>query len=111
VAHGTMYLLWAGSQEIPLDRANSIIDLMAAGFSGRVKTAERIRAQHYDRLYLTVEDWYDDEMRAAIHEFYQVDAVIPKPKSPDRAELGRSLLLIGDCLVMSPKREATTPAR
>jgi hypothetical protein len=105
VAHGTMYQLRAGSQEIPLDRANSIIDLMAAGFSGRVKTAERIRAQYYDRLYLAVEDWYDEEMRAAIHEFYQVDAVIKKPDAPDRAELGRSLLLIGDCLVMSPRAE------
>jgi hypothetical protein len=103
VAHGTMYQLRAGSQEIPLDRANSIIDLMAAGFSGRVKTAERIRARYYDRLYLAVEDWYDAEMRAAIHEHYQVDAVIPKPTSPDRAELGRALLLIGDLKVMSPR--------
>jgi hypothetical protein len=110
VAHGTMYQLRAGSQEIPLDRANSIIDLMAAGFSGRVKTAERIRAQYYDRLYLAVEDWYDEEMRAAIHEYYQVDAVIKKPDSPDRAELGRSLLLIGDCLVMSPK-SGVSPGR
>lgn len=103
VAQGTMYQLRAGSKEIPLDRANSIADLKAAGFSNRVKTVERIRNHYYDRLYLAVEDWYDDEMRAAIREHYQTDKVIAKPDTPDRSEFGRFIPLIAECKIMSPR--------
>ena len=103
VAHGTMYQLRAGSKEIPLDRVNSIVDLKAAGFSNRVRTVERIRNHYYDRLYLVVEDWYDDEMRAAFKEYYQTDRIIPKPASSDRSELGRFVPLIAECIIMSPR--------
>ena len=103
VAYGTMYQLRAGSREIPLDRACSIGDLRAAGISSRVKLVERVRAHYYDRLYLAVEEWYDDDMRRAIHEHYLIDEVIPRPDCHDRLEVGRSLSLIGECKIMSPR--------
>lgn len=108
IAHGTMYQLRAGSREIPLDRANTIVDLGAAGLSDQVGTVTRIKNHYYDRLYLAVEDWYDPAMREAFRKYYQVDTIIPKPDVSDRIELGRSLVLIGDCIIMSPRRETAS---
>jgi hypothetical protein len=105
VAHGTMYRLRAGSREIPLDQATSVVELGAAGFGGQINTAARIRSHYYDRLYLPMEEWYDEATRAAIHQHYAVDEVIPQPKSPDRVELGRWLVLMGECKILSPRME------
>lgn len=103
VAQGTMYQLRAGSREIPLDRANSVVELVAAGLGDRVRMIERIRSHYYDRLYLVVKDWYGETILAEINKHYVVEAVVKKPVTADHSELCRYLPLIGDCKIMSPR--------
>jgi hypothetical protein len=104
VAHGTMYQLRAGSREIPLDRANSVVELVAAGLADRVQMIERLRRRYYDRIYLVMEDWYGEAILAEINKNYVVEDVVKKPVTADRSELCRYLPLIGDCKIMSPRR-------
>jgi hypothetical protein len=104
VAHGTMYQLRAGSREIPLDRANSVVELVAAGLGDRVQMIERLRSRYYDRIYLVVEDWYGEAILAEINKNYVVEDVVKKPVTADHSELCRYLPLIGDCKIMSPRR-------
>jgi hypothetical protein len=101
VAHGMMFQIRAGSHQIPLDRANSNLELMVAGLEDRARTATRIREGFYDRIYLTVPDWYGPAVLSEIETNYVLTEVIPKPHGGDRSELGRSLSLIGDCKILS----------
>jgi hypothetical protein len=101
VAHGTTYQLHAGSHEVPLDRANSYLELMVAGLEDRTRTATRIHERYYDRIYLTVPEWYGPSVLSEMETNYVVTEVVPKPQGGDRSELGRSLGLIGDCKILS----------
>ena len=103
VGHGTMYLLKAGSRDIPLDRVDSILELKTGGYGSRSHLLQRIRERYYDRLYLVVEDWYPDDVRAEIEARYQVLATVKRPNCTDRVDSGRWLPLIGDCRVMEPR--------
>jgi hypothetical protein len=106
VAHGAMYQLRAGSREVPLDRANSSLELRMAGLGSLTQTAARIHDRYYDRIYLTLEDWYEPAVLAEIEKNYAVDTIIRRPKLSDRIELGRCLSLMGDCRILSPRPAA-----
>lgn len=104
VGHGMMYLLRAGSRAVPLDRANSILELKFAGLADRSRFPERIRQRYYDRLYLTVEQWYPPEFAAEIERYYQLEAVIPAPVPRNHVESGFYTPLIGECRVLVPRQ-------
>jgi hypothetical protein len=104
VGHGMMYLLRAGSREVPLDRTNTLLELRMAGMSGRSGFGERIRKRYYDRMYLTVEHWYPDEIRAEIAKHYEVETVIPKIQAASHLDTGRDLALISECRILVPRK-------
>jgi hypothetical protein len=104
VGHGMMYLLQAGSREVPLDRANSILELKFAGLADRSRFPERIRQRHYERLYLTVEQWYPPEFSAEIEEHYQTESIVPAPVARNHVESGFYTPLIGQCRVLVPRQ-------
>jgi hypothetical protein len=110
VGHGMMYLLRAGSREVPLDRVNSILELKAAGYEHLTKFPERIRQHYYDRLYLTVETWYPSEFVALIDQHYQVESIVPRPSASDHIETGRYLALISECRILVPREPSKTNA-
>lgn len=103
IGHGMMYLLRAGSKEIPLDRVNSILELKAAGYESLSQFPERIRQHHYDRLYLTVEHWYPPAFVAEIEKHYQVQTIVKQPPCSNHLETGRYTPLIGDCRILIPR--------
>jgi hypothetical protein len=57
VAHGTAALIHAGYRDVPLDRANSIVELLAGHEISRVSTGVRLHHRDYDRIYLNMADW------------------------------------------------------
>jgi hypothetical protein len=103
IGHGMMYLLRAGSREVPRDRANSILELKAAGMQDLLEFPERIRKRHYDRLYLTLEHWFPPEYIAEVERHYEVVAVVKQPECSNHLETGRYTQLIGDCRVLAPR--------
>jgi hypothetical protein len=105
VTQGTMYQLRAGSREVPLDRVNSIVDVVAAGLGDRVGMIGRIRAHHYDRIYLVVEDWYGDAILAELYKHYSVTDVVKLDEPSGHSELCRFLPLMGPCKILSPRAD------
>jgi hypothetical protein len=103
IGHGMVYLLRAGAHEVPLDRVNSILELKAAHRASQTKFLWRIQRHYYDRLYLTVEDWYPPDFVAEIDRQYQVQSVIPRPECSDHIETGRWVALIGPCRILVPR--------
>lgn len=106
VGHGMMYLLKAGSREVPLDRVNTILELKAGGLQHLSQFPERIRERFYDRLYLTVEHWYPPEFVAEIEKNYRTEKIVPRPDCSDHLETGRYLALIGDCRILVPRESS-----
>jgi hypothetical protein len=104
IGHGMMYLLRAGSKEVPLDRTNSILELKAAGHENLSQFPDRIRQRYYDRLYLTVEHWYPPEFIAEIDKHYRVQTIVKQPPCSNHLETGRYTPLIGDCRIMIPRQ-------
>jgi hypothetical protein len=78
LGHGTSALIRAGGscRQVPLDRANSILELIHGGFADRSGTQQRIRAAYYDRIFLNAEDWYG-EVRGTIETRYKKVGEIP----------------------------------
>jgi hypothetical protein len=110
VTQGTMYQLRAGSREVPLDRVNSVVDVVAAGLGDRVGMIDRIRAHHYDRIYLVVEDWYGDAILAELYKHYAVTDVIKLDEPSGHSELCRFLPLMGPCKILSPRADVPAEA-
>ncbi len=103
VGHGMMYLLRAGSREVPLDRTNTLLELRMAGMSERSRFGERIRQHYYDRMYLTVEHWYPASINEDIAKYYEVETVIPKIVAASHLDTGRDLLLTAECRILVPR--------
>ena len=81
VAHGTMSLIRAGYREVPLDRANTILEMSAARELGRAATRSRITAKFYDRVYLpAAAEWYGP-LLALIETNYEQVGVIAAPSA------------------------------
>ena len=52
VAHGTMFQILAGDTSVPLDRANSMLELTGGNQGSLAGTNARIAGRFYDRIYL-----------------------------------------------------------
>lgn len=81
VAHGAEFLIRNGDTGVPLDRANSCLELLAAGKDGLAGTERRIEAKYYDTIYLN-SDWYPPRVREAIGRNYR--PVTTVPGTPDQ---------------------------
>ena len=104
IGHGMIYLLRAGSREVPLDRVNTLLELRMADRVGLSRFGERVRTHYYDRMFLTVEEWYPPEIIAEIETYYQVETVIPKIQASDHIATGRYLALIAPCRILVPRK-------
>jgi hypothetical protein len=76
VAHGATFLIRNGRRDVPLDRANSLLELNVAGNHDFAATRGRIVDKYYDTIYLN-SDWYPAEIRAAIERNYREVARVP----------------------------------
>lgn len=106
VGHGMMYLLRAGAKDVPLDRVNSILELKAGQLASRSHFPERLRQHYYDRLYLTLEDWYPPEFVSEINRHYEVQSVVKPPAYSNSMESARFPALIAECRIMIPRTVA-----
>jgi hypothetical protein len=98
VAHGTEFLVRAGSTDIPLDRANSILE-MNLGKRGEVSAMKtRLQQQYYDKIYLLASNWYGPDILATLKENYRVESTIKGAVWTFRG--GYQSELMEDCLVM-----------
>jgi hypothetical protein len=102
LSHSTEILIRAGVTDIPLDRANSILELFAAKLDSRSDAVARINAHYYDRIYLLVGDWYATNTLEAINRNYETNYIIPKSPYKSRLIYGYSELM-DDCPVLSPR--------
>lgn len=79
VSHGAMFRILAGNLEVPLDRANSMLELRAGGKANLAGTDRRITDHVYDRVYLN-STWYGDETVDHILRTYRTVGHIPGPQ-------------------------------
>ncbi len=82
VAHGTTVLIRAGVKEAPIDRMNSVLELLGSGLTHRARTLDRIRARRYDRIYVPDwpmfnAGWYGPEVEQALGANYRRVGLIP----------------------------------
>ena len=106
VAHGTMMLIRSELTDVPLDRANSILELRQAGMADLAGTARRIQDRYYDRIYLNSE-WYGEELEAIIDANYRLLGTIPAPNTSLPSDLvPRDLML--EVRILEPK-DAPSP--
>jgi hypothetical protein len=100
VAHGTTVLVRAGVKEVPIDRMNSVLELVGSGLADRAHTLERIRARRYDRIYvpqwpLFHAGWYGPEVEQALKEHYRGVDVIPSANEfVGERSIGRLALMV-----------------
>jgi hypothetical protein len=87
VAHGTAWLIKAGALDIPLDRANSILEVNTAGRAQDLGTLQRIRDRYYDRIFLN-SDWYGPVIEGAVRDNYDKVAEIPYAHHPGGYDRG-----------------------
>lgn len=92
VAHGTAALVHAGYRDVPLDRANSILELWAGQAIDRALTSQRLRQRAYDHVYLNVGEWYGP-LLSVIQEKYEESGII---RSPSARSLGRGTEALSD---------------
>lgn len=81
LAHGTAWLIRAGALDVPLDRANSILEVNVARREADLGTLQRIRERYYDRIFLN-SPWYGPVIEAAIRENYAQVGEIPFGQHP-----------------------------
>jgi hypothetical protein len=87
LAHGTAWLVKAGALDVPLDRANSILEVNVARREADLGTLQRIRERYYDRIFIN-SPWYGPVIEGAIQEHYQKAGEIPFGQHPHGGERG-----------------------
>jgi len=87
LAHGTAWLIKAGALDVPLDRANSILEVNVARREADLGTLQRIRERYYDRIFIN-SPWYGPVIEGAIREHYQKVGEIPFGQHPHGGERG-----------------------
>ena len=102
VAHGAAFQIRAGDTEVPMDRANSLLELKKAGMTDLTGMQSRIKSRYYDRIYLTLADWYDPQVIAELNRQYRVESVIPAPPGKAMTPLGYQGLM-EDCRIFVPR--------
>ena len=110
VSHGTMFLIRAGSRDVPLDRANSVLELIAGGKGNKSGMSARIADHFYDRIYLISEDWYGKELLADINENYVSVSTVKGPSFQALAALGFQALM-DDCEILIPREQKPSGAQ
>jgi len=77
LAHGTMPLIRAGATAVPLDRANSTLELLAGGRGADMQAmAGRFHDRVYDRIYVN-SGWYGMMLSAINNAYRQTDTMAP----------------------------------
>ncbi len=79
LAHGTMPLIHNGWRGVPLDRANSYVELRDGARHELAHTRARIEQGYYDSIYLN-SGWYTDDIKSAIARHYQLVGEIKSPR-------------------------------
>jgi hypothetical protein len=96
VAHGTMVLLRSGQREIPLDRSNSVLELVVAGKADLAHTRQRLEGRFYDRVYVPRDSWigppwYGEAVQRALAANYHRVGRIPEAPAPAALTFGTEL--------------------
>jgi len=104
VAHGTSALIHCGATTVPLDRANSILELNTGKLGGLAGMSARIQSRSYDRIYLTVSAWYGQELEAEIASNYVEESVIKMNLvNPPKLAQGFQPEIMWDCHILKPR--------
>jgi hypothetical protein len=104
LSHGTMPLLLAGLETVPLDRAVSILDMEAAGMESSAGTAQRIVALDYDRIYLIKGYWYGRYINHLLDTHYRPVGEIAGAPTFEGYRAGFQVLLPGPAVIMEPRK-------
>jgi hypothetical protein len=103
VSHGAEFLIRAGSKDIPLDRANSILEMNYARLTNNYAMPSRINSHYYDRIYLRTENWYGERLLEEIRRNYKLESEIKSAGHKALAVLGYQDLM-DDCQVWVPRQ-------
>jgi hypothetical protein len=103
LSHGTMPLLLAGLRTVPVDRAVSVLELGAAGMASSAGTAQRIKAQGYDRIYLIKRNWYGRDINDLLDTYYEPVGEIPGTPVFEGYRAGFQHFLLGPAVIMEPR--------
>ena len=107
VAHGTMFQIKAGDKSVPLDRANSFLELRTGDQVARAGTEDRLRRHYYDRIFYN-SIWYGNDMNAVVDETYRTIEVVRRvPETYSRRAgwyFGLSQALTLNTPVMIPRK-------
>jgi hypothetical protein len=102
LSHSTEILIRAGVTNVPIDRANSVLELFAAQLDSKADIVSRINSHYYDRIYLMVGNWYKNDAFDAINREYVTNYVIPGSPYKPRIIYGYGELM-EDVPVLSPR--------
>jgi hypothetical protein len=104
VGHGTAALIRAGYRDVPLDRSNSVLEMVAGRRDALAATDVRLGAHAYDRVYL---NWptYGERIDAALMRNYSVVTRI------EAAQLDEVSMDVGYINHMSPQIVVLEPKR
>jgi hypothetical protein len=102
VAHGAMFGIRNGARDVPLDRANSLVELWVGGQGHRAHTARRLAEAHYDRIYLNSR-WYGQAVERARKDHYRVVGRIPEAPLRYDGFLYGFQQLANEVLILEPK--------
>jgi hypothetical protein len=102
VSHSTEVLLHSGVTDVPRDRANSVLEMVAGNLDSESDMEARINAHYYDRIYLLLDFWYGTNLLNAIHRNYDTNYVIPRSPYKFRIIYGYGELM-DNCPVLSPR--------
>lgn len=91
LAHGTVPLMKAGLTDVPLDRAESVLQLDLGGELDRVDTFKRIEDRYYDRIILNTPTFGGD-IEAAIFDNYREIGRILAPRHDQGIDIGSQSL-------------------
>jgi hypothetical protein len=111
LSHGSMPLLLAGLDEVPLDRGNSVLELGSAGMASSTGTAQRIMARAYDRIYLISAWWYGQEIGDLLDVHYQSVGEIPSAPIFEGLGAGYQDFLLGPAVILKPRKQCAAPTK
>ncbi|HLY36628.1 MAG TPA: hypothetical protein VKU61_01240, partial [Candidatus Binatia bacterium] len=109
LAHGTTPLIWNGSREVPLDRGNTILELLyGKRMDLTAKMTERFQTRYYDRIY-AMGNWYIWNIPVIQQQYREVRRIArPEilrvwPPFPYRWGTTHVYEMMGEVVVYEPK--------
>jgi hypothetical protein len=103
VTQGAEFYIHAGGTNVPLDQANSALELRAGGQGAALSEMEaRIRNHYYDKIYLRFPYWFGGDLTALVNQYYRQDSLITKVT----VEAGGQTMpgFMEDCKILSPRQ-------